>query len=196
MPGTDPTASQPIKSFASVEKLEAWLARNHRSSTGVWLKLAKQGSRANSVSYAEAVEVALCYGWIDGQKKPLDDRWWLQRLTPRGARSKWSKLNRDKATALIDAGRMHEAGIREVERAQADGRWDAAYDSPSRATVPDDLQRALNRDRKAKAFFESLDRTNRYAILYRVHDAKRPETRARRIEQFVAMLHRGEKLHP
>jgi len=196
MPGTDPTASQPIKSFASVEKLEAWLARNHRSSTGVWLKLAKQGSRANSVSYAEAVEVALCYGWIDGQKKPVDHRWWLQRLTPRGARSKWSKLNRDKATALIDAGRMHEAGMREVERAQADGRWDAAYDSPSRATVPDDLQRALNRDRKAKAFFESLDRTNRYAILYRVHDAKRPETRARRIEQFVAMLHRGEKLHP
>jgi uncharacterized protein YdeI (YjbR/CyaY-like superfamily) len=196
MPGTDPTASQPIKSFASVEKLEAWLARNHRSSTGVWLKLAKQGSGATTVSYAEAVEVALCYGWIDGQKKPLDDRWWLQRLTPRGARSKWSKLNRDKATALIDAGRMHEAGMREVERAQADGRWDAAYDSPSRATVPDDLRRALNRDRKAKAFFESLDRTNRYAILYRVHDAKRPETRARRIEQFVAMLHRGEKLHP
>jgi uncharacterized protein YdeI (YjbR/CyaY-like superfamily) len=194
--GTSNAASTPTKSFASSEKFAAWLARNHASSNGVWVKLAKQGSGAKSLSYAEAVEVALCYGWIDGQKKPFDNRFWLQRFTPRGPRSKWSKINRHKATALIEAGRMHDAGLQEVERAQADGRWDAAYDSPSRATVPDDLQRALDRDRKAKAFFDALDRTNRYAILYRVHDAKKPETRARRIEQFVAMLHRGEKLHP
>jgi uncharacterized protein YdeI (YjbR/CyaY-like superfamily) len=183
------------KMFASAAKFEAWLARNHDRPTGVWLVIAKKGAPKPTVSYIEAVEVALCYGWIDGHRKPLDAEYSRQRFTPRRARSKWSKINRDRATLLIQQGRMQPAGQREVARAQADGRWDAAYDPPSTATVPDDLAAALAKNKKAAAFFEQLDRTNRYAILYRINDAKRPETRARRIEQFVAMLARGEKIH-
>jgi uncharacterized protein YdeI (YjbR/CyaY-like superfamily) len=196
MPAEKRSDALPTKAFATPAKFEAWLERNHASSRGLWLELAKKGSGIKSVTQTEAVEVALCYGWIDGQAKPLDEQRWLQRFTPRSARSKWSKINRERVEALVAQDRMQAAGLAEVRRAQADGRWDAAYDSPSRATVPDDLQRALDRDRKAKAFFSTLDSANRYAILYRVQDAKRPETRARRIEQFVAMLHRGEKLHP
>jgi uncharacterized protein YdeI (YjbR/CyaY-like superfamily) len=186
---------QPTVAFPSCEAWEAWLETEHDRSEGVWLRIAKKGTGVDSVSYAEALEAALCYGWIDGQKRSLDDSHWLQRFTPRTARSKWSRINRDKAQALIDAGRMKPAGLREVERAKADGRWDAAYAGARAATVPDDLQRALDADPEARAFFATLDSANRYAILYRVQDAKRPETRTRRIEKYVAMLHAHETIH-
>jgi uncharacterized protein YdeI (YjbR/CyaY-like superfamily) len=159
----------------------------------VWIKFAKKASGIDTVLYAEALDVALGYGWIDGQAAPIDEHWYAQRFTPRRARSKWSKRNVEKATELIERGEMKPAGLAEVERAKADGRWDAAYASPSKIEVPDDLRAALDANPKAAEFFETLSKTNRYAILYRIHDAKRPETRARRIEQFVAMCERGEK---
>ena len=186
----------PTISFATREDWDAWLAREHEASRGVWLKIAKKGSGIDSVSYAEALDVALRYGWIDGQKQGLDESFWLQRFTPRGPRSKWSKINRDKAAELIDKGEMEPAGIREVERAKADGRWGAAYDGQRTAAVPDDLKAALDADDRARGFFATLDGANRYAILYRSQDAKRPDTRARRVAKFVAMLSRHEKIHP
>jgi uncharacterized protein YdeI (YjbR/CyaY-like superfamily) len=175
---------------------DRWLRDHHGESRGVWLRLAKKGAPAPTVTYAEAVEVALCWGWIDGQKRSLDATHTLQRFTPRAPRSRWSKINREKAEALIAAGRLRPAGLREVERARADGRWEAAYDSPSRARVPPDLAAALAKNRKAAAFFETLDGANRYAVLYRVQAPKRPETRARKIAELVAMLARGETIHP
>ena len=184
-----------ILAFTDQAAWAAWLADHHETSPGVWLKLAKAGSGIASVTYPEALDVALCHGWIDGQKDKLDDQFWLQRFTRRGPRSKWSKINRTKATELIDAGRMAPAGLREVERAKADGRWEAAYDGPRTATVPDDLQAALDANEKAGAFFATLNGANRYAVLYRIQDAKRPETRARRIEQIVAMLTEGKTFH-
>jgi uncharacterized protein YdeI (YjbR/CyaY-like superfamily) len=186
----------PILEFATPAAWEAWLAREHAPAPGVWLKLAKRGSGHASVTYAEALDVALAFGWIDGRKGRFDEAWWLQRFTPRTPTSRWSQVNRAKALALIEAGRMHPAGMREVERARADGRWDAAYASQRTMDVPADLQAALDADPAAAACFATLDRANRYAVLYRVQDAKRPATRARRIEQFVAMLAAGEKLHP
>ena len=186
----------PVIAFASREEFAAWLDEHHERPDGLWIKFAKKASGIPTVVYAEALEVALCHGWIDGQVAKFDDRHYLQRFTPRRARSKWSKINRDRATALIESGAMKPAGLAEVERAKADGRWDAAYDAPSRATVPDDLQRALDANPAAAEFFATLSGSNRYAVLYRIQDAKRPETRARRIEKFVAMLARGEKLHP
>ncbi len=186
----------PIVPFASQEEWEEWLEENHEASGGLWLKLGKKGSGVASVSNAEAVESALCYGWIDGQRAALDDRFFLQRFTPRRPRSRWSRTNRDRAEELIAEGRMRPAGLVQVERARADGRWEAAYEGQRTATVPDDLQTALERNPAAREFFASLNGANRYAILYRVQDAKRPETRARRIERFVAMLARGEKLYP
>lgn len=185
-----------IRPFASQAAWAAWLRVHHAESPGLWLKIGKQANREDSVTYAEALEEALCYGWIDGQKRACDDSWWLQHFTPRGPRSKWSQLNRDKAEQLIKAGRMQAAGLAAVEAAKADGRWDAAYASARTMEVPDDLERALEAHPKAAAFFKTLDSANRYAVLYRIHDAKRPETRARRIAQFVEMLERGEKLHP
>jgi uncharacterized protein YdeI (YjbR/CyaY-like superfamily) len=182
--------------FADVEAWGRWLAANHASSPGIRLKIAKKGCPEASVTYAEAVEVSLAWGWIDGQKGAIDDWWWLQRFTPRGPRSPWSKINRDKALALIASGAMKAPGLAEVERAKRDGRWDAAYASQSRAVVPPDLAAALAANRRAARFFETLEAHNRYAILYRVHTAKKPETRARRIATFVAMLARHEKLHP
>ncbi len=190
-----PPADLPILAFASAVEWERWLADNHQTSPGLWLKFAKAGSDISSVTYAEAVEAALCYGWIDGQARRIDDQHWVQRFTRRRSRSKWSKINRTRATQLIEDGRMQPAGLAEVERAKADGRWDAAYDSPSTATVPDDLRQALDANEAASGFFATLDGTNRYAILHRIADAKRPETRARRIEKFVAMLAEGEKLY-
>jgi uncharacterized protein YdeI (YjbR/CyaY-like superfamily) len=181
--------------FADIRAFDAWLRKNHQSSDGVWLKLAKKGSGTPSVSYAEAVEVALCWGWIDGQKRALDAHWWLQKLTPRTKTSIWSKINCDKAEALIAAKRMRAAGQAEIDAAKADGRWDAAYAGSRTIVVPDDLTRALRRNAKARRAFEQLDSQNRYAILYRIHDAKRPETRARRIEQFVTMLAEGRTIH-
>jgi uncharacterized protein YdeI (YjbR/CyaY-like superfamily) len=182
--------------FASTSDWEHWLGANHSRSPGVWLKLAKRGSGAASVSYAEAVEIALLFGWIDGQKQKLDDRFWLQRFTPRGPQSRWSKINRESAMRLVKAGRMREAGLAAIERAKADGCWDAAYDPQSRATVPPDLRRALDENPRADAFFKTLDSANRYAVLYRVQDAKKPETRAKRIATYVEMLARGDTLHP
>ena len=149
-----------------------------------------------SVSYAEALEVALCYGWIDAQKKPESEQAWLQRFTPRRAKSIWSKINREKAAVLIKAGRMKPAGLEQVDLAKKDGRWDAAYDSPRGAGVPEDLQAALNKNARARAFFETLDRANRYAVLFRIQTAKKAETRARRIQEYVEMLARHEKFHP
>ncbi len=186
----------PIVSFASRREWAAWLGKEHAASSGLWLKIAKKGSGVVSVSYADALEEALCYGWIDGQKGKLDDLYWLQRFTPRRPRSKWSKTNRTKATELVERGKMKPAGLREIERAKADGRWDAAYDAQSTATVPGDLHRELEANPRAKEFFSTLDSINRYAILYRIKDAKRPETRARRIAKFVAMLNEHEKIHP
>lgn len=196
MPSDVGKDGRPIVSFASQAQWERWLEDEHASSDGVWLRLAKKGSGIASVTYAEAVESALRYGWIDSQAKTVDERFYVQRFTPRRARSKWSKLNRDKATALIEAGRMTPAGLAQVELAKADGRWAAAYDSPSSASVPDDLRRALEENPKAGEFFASLDGQNRYAILYRLQDAKRPETRARRLEDLVAMLAGGKTFHP
>ncbi len=189
---TDP----PVKSFASQDTWERWLDRNHGNEEGVWLKVAKKSSGKRTVSVPEALEIALCYGWIDGQRKALDGDYFLQRFTPRRRRSRWSKINRDSATALIEQGRMRPPGLAEVERAKADGRWAAAYDSPSKIQPTPELLAALEASPKAKALFEELDSQNRYAILYRVHDAKRPETRTRRIEKFVEMLSRGETPYP
>ena len=186
----------PILAFATHGAWEAWLDEHHAASEGLWLKIAKKGSGIETVSYPEALEVALCYGWIDGQKASFDDRYWLQRFTPRRSRSKWSKVNRQKATELIERGAMKPAGLREVERAKADGRWDAAYDAQSTATVPDDLRRELEKNDAAREFFQTLNSANRYAILYQIGDAKKPETRARRIEKFVAMLAERKELYP
>ncbi len=185
----------PILSFPSPKKWEEWLAKNHDTSKGLWLKIAKKGSETATVNYAEALEDALCYGWIDGQKGALDEQFWLQRFTPRGPRSAWSKVNREKALALIEAGRMKPAGLAEIEKAQGDGRWERAYASQSKASVPHDLQAELDRNPEAAAFFATLDSANRYAVLYRIEEAKKPETRARRIEKFIGMLNRGEKVH-
>jgi uncharacterized protein YdeI (YjbR/CyaY-like superfamily) len=186
----------PIVPFASREAWEAFLDERHATSGGLWLKIAKKGSRVESVTYSQAVEVALCYGWIDGQARKFDEDHYLQRFTPRRSRSKWSKVNREKATRLIEGGKMKPAGLREVERARADGRWDAAYDSPSTATVPEDLRRELEKNEKAREFFSELDGRNRYAILYQIQDAKRPETRSRRIAKYVAMLAERKKPYP
>jgi uncharacterized protein YdeI (YjbR/CyaY-like superfamily) len=187
---------QPMLAFPDPAAWEKWLAAEHAGASGLWLKLAKKGCPHPTVSYAEALDIALCFGWIDGQKRPLDDDYWLQRFTPRKPKGKWSKINRGKAEALISAGRMRPTGLREVEAAKADGRWDAAYEGQSTATVPDDLRQALDADADAAAFFATLDRGNRYAILYRVQEAKKPETRAARIAKFVAMLHDHQTVHP
>ncbi len=186
----------PVLLFATPEEWRAWLHSNHIESSGVWLRHAKKASNLQSVSYAEALDVALCYGWIDGQKKSYDEASWLQKWTPRGPKSIWSKINREKATLLIESGQMQPAGMAAVEKAKHDGRWAAAYDSHSSATVPDDLQAALDNNAEARAFFATLNRQNRYAILFRIQTAKKPETRARRIGQFIQMLERHEKLYP
>jgi uncharacterized protein YdeI (YjbR/CyaY-like superfamily) len=186
----------PILPFASRRAWEVFLEEQHAPSDGLWLKIAKKGSGIESVTYGQAVEVALCYGWIDGQARRFDEYYYLQRFTPRRPRSKWSKVNREKVTALMERGEIKAAGLREVERARADGRWDAAYDSPSTATVPEDLLRELEKNEQASEFFSELDGRNRYAILYQIQDAKRPETRARRIAKYVAMLAEREKPYP
>jgi uncharacterized protein YdeI (YjbR/CyaY-like superfamily) len=183
-------------SFESAPAWENWLAENHEACEGVWLRIAKKDAGVRTVSYAEAIEAALCFGWIDGQKAPLDATHWLQRFTPRRARSKWSRINRDKAEALMAGGRMRAAGLREVERARADGRWDSAYEGQRTITVPPDLTAALADNAEALAFFETLNSANRYAVLYRIGAAKRPQTRAQRIAKFVAMLAAHETVHP
>lgn len=185
----------PILFFESGEEWAGWLAENHDTSPGVWLRFAKKGSGIRSLTYAPALEEALRYGWIDGQAKRQDETWYVQKFIKRAKRSIWSKVNRDKVEALIAAGRMEPAGQAEIDRARADGRWDAAYDSPKNATVPEDLQAALDASPAAKELFATLSSQNRYGILFRLQTAKRPETRVRRIAEFVAMLERGETLH-
>ncbi len=184
------------RAFATAADFEAWLEKEHARADEVWLKIAKKASGIESVTHAEALEVALCFGWIDGQRKAYDSDWFLQRFTPRRPGSKWSQINRDKVEALITAGRMRPAGMREYDAARDDGRLAKAYEPASKITVPPDLQRELDANPEAARFFEALDSQNRYAILYRIQDAKRPETRARRITQYVEMLAEGRKLHP
>jgi uncharacterized protein YdeI (YjbR/CyaY-like superfamily) len=192
----DPKPDDPVELFATPADFERWLRKHHAKASCVWVKYAKKKSGIASIDWNQAVDVALCYGWIDGQAKSLGETYSLQRFTPRGKRSRWSKVNRERVERLTKAGRMQPAGLAEVERAKADGRWDVAYDSPASATVPDDLAKALAKSPKAKKFFESLSSQNRYSILYRLQEAKRPETRARRLEKFIEMLTKGETIHP
>lgn len=187
-------ADYPILPFESKQAWAKWLDTEHDRAAGIWLKFAKKNSGIPSLAYEEAVEVALCYGWIDGQKKGFDDKYWLQKFTPRRAKSTWSKINTDRAERLIARGEMHPAGLKEIEAAKEDGRWQVAYASQKNMTVPQDFQSALDKNKKAKAFFETLTGANRYAILLRIETAKKAETRPRRIQQFVEMLERGEKL--
>lgn len=184
----------PTLAFPTPADWERWIEAQPPGARGVWLKIAKKASGIPSVTYAEAVDVALCHGWIDGQKASFDDAWFLQRFTPRRPRSRWSAINVAKVATLIEAGRMRPAGLREVEAAKADGRWEAAYAGQRTIQVPEDLRAALDADPAAAAAFTTLDSANRYAILFRIADAKRAETRERRIAQFVAMLARGETL--
>ena len=186
----------PVRQFPNRAAWAAWLERNYPQSRGLWLRLAKKGSALQSLSYSDALEVALCYGWIDGQKRSETDRTWLQRFVPRRENSIWSEINREKALALIENGEMKPAGLQAIERAKKTGRWQQAYDSPSRAVVSPDLAMALDANPRAKAFFESLDGANRYAVLFRIQTVKKPETRAKKIRQFVEMLARHEKIHP
>ena len=181
--------------FKNARAFETWLKKNHASSDGLWLQIAKRGADEPSVTYAEAVDIALCWGWIDGQKKGLDDQHFLQRFTPRRARSVWSKVNVEKVAALIEAGRMQTPGLAQIEAAKADGRWARAYDGARTSVVPEDLLAALDAEPQAKAFFATVNASNRYAVLWRIQTAMKPETRARRIAQLVAMLARGETVH-
>jgi uncharacterized protein YdeI (YjbR/CyaY-like superfamily) len=188
-------AGLPIIAFGDPAALESWLEAQPESSPGLWIKFAKTGSGIASVSKAEAIDAALCHGWIDGQVDKYDDTYWLVRFTPRKARSKWSQVNRTRATELLEAGRVHPRGLAQINAAKADGRWDAAYAPASKAEVPPDLQAALDARPKAAAFFATLTGANRYAILYRIGAVKRPETRVRKIANFIAMLERHETVH-
>jgi uncharacterized protein YdeI (YjbR/CyaY-like superfamily) len=185
----------PVHLFKDAAAWETWLAKHHAKSPGLWLRIAKAAANVESLSYAEALDVALCYGWIDGQKKTCDAETWLQKFTPRGKRSIWSKINREKAEGLVASGRMKSPGLAAVDRAKANGQWESAYDSHKTAAVPEDLQRALDAHPTAKAFFATLNSANRYAILFRIQTVKRAETRTKKIEQFVAMLERHEVIH-
>jgi uncharacterized protein YdeI (YjbR/CyaY-like superfamily) len=186
----------PVNAFKSQQAWDAWLTSQPAQSKGLWLKLAKKSSGVASVSRQEAVDAALCHGWIDGQLDSFDDKYWLIRFTPRQPKSIWSEKNRARALELIELGRMRPAGLSEIERAKKNGRWNAAYAPQSTAQVPDDLRAALAKNRRAKSFFETLDSRNRYAILHRVHNAKKPETRIARIEKFVTMLAEGKTIYP
>lgn len=185
----------PTLPFASQKKWASWLAKQHAKSLGIWLKLAKKDSSTASVTYDEALDVALCYGWIDGQKKGFDDKYWLQKFTPRGSKSIWSKINTVKAEKLIASGEMKSAGLKAIELAKRDGRWAAAYESQKNISVPDDFQSVLDKNKKAKDFFATLNSVNRYAILFRIHNAKKAETRVKRIQQFIEMLEKKEKIY-
>jgi uncharacterized protein YdeI (YjbR/CyaY-like superfamily) len=181
--------------FDSADAFERWLKKHHADSGGIWLKLLKKTPGVTALTYAEALDVALCYGWIDGQKKSLDETAWLQKFTPRRKGSLWSKKNRENVARLIKEGRMQPAGLKEVEAAKKDGRWEKAYDAASSATIPEDFMQALAKDKKAAAFFATLNKTNLYAITWRLQTAKKPETREKRMKTILAMLHDGKKLH-
>ena len=193
---TNDQTELPILAFSNAAEWESWLASQPLSANGLWVKFAKKASGMPTVSKPDAIDAALCHGWIDGQLKPFDDNYWLIRFTPRRPKSKWSAINCKRAEALIEAGRMCPAGLAEIGRAKADGRWDVAYQSQSTIIVPADLQQALDENEGAKTLFDALDSANRYAVLYRVHTARKPDTRARTIEKLVAMLGRGETIHP
>lgn len=182
-------------SFEAQQDWERWL-KEHYTEEGIWLKIAKKETGIPSVSYAEALDSAICYGWIDGQKASFDDKYWLQKFTPRRQKSVWSKANCNKAIALIEEGRMQPAGLRQVELAKADGRWDMAYESQSKITIPDDFQSELDKNQKAKNFFSTLNSVNRYAILFRIQTAKKAETRSARIKKFIEMLAKNERIYP
>lgn len=192
----DPKTALPVILFGDPQAWADWLDENQATADGLWLRIAKKASGLTSVTYAEAVEVALCYGWIDGQMKGYDEASYVQRFTPRRKGSIWSKINREKAEALIETGRMKPAGLAAIERAQAEGRWDAAYEGASTATVPEDLKAALDANPEAKAFFATLKGSNRYAVLFRIQTTRTPATRAKRIAQFVDMLARHETVYP
>ncbi len=187
--------SYPTLAFESQQHWEDWLKENHDRSQGIWLKIAKKESGIPTVDYAQALESALCYGWIDGQKDKLDEQYWLQKFTPRRAKSPWSKINREKAEALIASGRMQPAGMRQVGLAQADGRWEAAYHSQRTIEIPEDFQVELDKHPEALEFYNSLNKANKYAFLYRIRTAKRPETRAAWVKRSIEMLLRKEKFH-
>ena len=189
-----PKKVEPTLTFSTAAEWDAWLAKHHDRSSAVLLRIPKK--RGSDLSYVLALDAALSWGWIDSQKRALDESAWLQRFSPRTAKSPWSSINRARAEALIASGAMKQAGLDEVVRARADGRWARAYEGSRTAEVPADLATALARDPRAHAFFDALDRANRYAILWRVQNAKRPETRVRRIEQFVALCAAGKTLHP
>jgi len=182
--------------FERPEDWAVWLDKNHAMSAGLWIRFAKKAAQLHSMSYAQALELALCYGWIDSQKNTHDSESWIQKFTPRSAKSIWSKINRESATELIQSGKMQPAGLKEVERAKEDGRWDSAYDSVSDAKVPSDLQVELDSNQAASDFFSTLNSKNRYAILFRIQTAKKAETRAKRIHQFISMLEKQEKIYP
>jgi uncharacterized protein YdeI (YjbR/CyaY-like superfamily) len=182
--------------FGEAAEWESWLERNHLSCAGVWMRIAKKSAPFDTVRYPEVLELALCFGWIDGKRMRLDEHSFLQRFSPRRARSVWSQINRSTAERLAAEGRMRPAGAAEVDRAKLDGRWDAAYAPQSSASLPEDLERELERRPAARAFFETLSSQNRYAILFRLQDAKREDTRRRRLEKFVAMLEAREAIYP
>ncbi|HEX4960680.1 MAG TPA: YdeI/OmpD-associated family protein [Thermoanaerobaculia bacterium] len=185
----------PVIAFERPADWEAWLEEHHAESPGVWLRLAKKGSGLASVTHDEALEAALCFGWIDGQKKSCDDETWLQKFTPRGPQSVWSQVNQEKVARLTASGRMRPAGLQAVERARQNGRWEAAYERQKGAVVPADFLAELDKNPAAKEFFATLNSQNRYAIVFRLQTAKKPETRARRIRSFIEMLERKEKFH-
>jgi uncharacterized protein YdeI (YjbR/CyaY-like superfamily) len=190
------TATDPAMLFKNQSEWLSWLHKHHAGSPGVWLQIAKKDAHIESVSYAEALETALCYGWIDAQKRPGPKGLWLQRFTPRRPTSIWSKVNREKALFLVEQGRMQPAGLDAVQRAKENGRWDSAYDQVSAAQIPDDLAAHLRKSLGARAFFNTLSSQNRYAILFRLQTARKPETRAKRLQKFVEMLENHETVHP
>ena len=185
----------PVRAFKDAKAWESWLAKNQSSANGVWMRLAKKGSGTKSISYPEALEIALCHGWIDAQKRGESETAWLQRFMPRAKKSIWSRINGEKALALIAAGRMTSAGLDEVERAKQDGRWEAAYEPASTAKVPADFEAELNKSPRAREFFKTISATNRYAILWRLQTAKKAETRTKRMRSFIEMLEKGETIH-
>jgi len=195
MPPLAPPDEKPVKAFATTAMWAAWLEKNHAKSAGLWVQLMKKDSGKKSITYAEALDEALCYGWIDGQKRSYDETSWLQKFTPRGKKSLWSKVNQGKIEALDKAGRMKPAGWAAVEAAKADGRWDAAYEPQSKVTIPDDFAALLARNPKAGAFYATLKGASRYAFLFRLQTVKKAETRIRKMDEFVAMLARGEAPH-
>ena len=181
--------------FQNIDNWKEWLEKNHKNSDGIWMQIAKKNKEIKSIDYQEGLEVALCYGWIDGQKKSYDDNSWLQKFTPRRAKSIWSKVNKDKVELMIKNGKMQASGLAEIEKVKQNGMWDNAYESQKNITVPEEFKTELDNNERAKIFFESLNSSNRYSFLFRIHTAKKPETKTKKIKQFIEMLEKGETFH-